>query len=270
MIWILGLGLAVIVGWLLEREVYFYEGVQAWLYDRWAKKYDAAKHESQQHDREMLADLLWKALEHAGEPFILDFATGTGRLSSALLGHPDFRGHILALDLSQGMLEEAAEKLSRPSRPLSVEFLRHVSLPLPFPDAAFDVVCALEVLELFPRMEAPLAEFRRVLRPGGLLLTSRGTERSGRKARVKSKSDFGLLLTNYDFEKVHILPWWNLFDRVIALKQGSSHPVGARRLTDVLRCRRCGQTRWRGEGSRLRCGSCGETLSRTKDGIVLN
>jgi hypothetical protein len=46
MLWMIGPGLLVVLGYLLDREIYFYEGVhlgprwQAWLYDCWAKKYD--------------------------------------------------------------------------------------------------------------------------------------------------------------------------------------------------------------------------------------
>ena len=272
--WIIGIAILVIVGFILDREIYFYEGVhlgprvQAWLYDRWAKKYDAGKHESQLRDQEMLAQPLLNALRTVPQPFVLDFATGTGRLSYALTSHSDFNGHIIALDLSQGMLEQAASKLG--SELNRVELLRHLSLPLPFPNATFDVVCALEVLELFPNMEEPLAEFSRVLRPGGILLTSRGTEESGRKAKIKSKSDFGLLLAKNDFSNFQIAPWWKLFDRVVALKGGSSHPIGERRLPDVLRCPVCQQTKWEKEASVLRCRRCGKELSVTKEGIVLN
>jgi ubiquinone/menaquinone biosynthesis C-methylase UbiE len=284
--WIIGIALLVIVGVILDREIYFYEGthlgprVQAWLYDRWAKKYDAGKQESQLRDQEMLAQPLLSALQNVDEPFVLDFATGTGRLSYALVSTPDFKGHVIALDLSQGMLEQAASKLASTMgqnntahrAPLSarVELLRHFSLPLPFPDAAFDVVCALEVLELFPNMEEPLAEFSRVLRPCGILLTSRGTEESGRKARVKSKAEFGSLLTKNDFTNFQITPWWKLFDRVIAMKNGTSHPVGARTLADALRCSTCGHIQWEREVSVLKCGNCGKGLPVTKEGIVLN
>ena len=284
--WIIGIAILFVVGYVLDREVYFYEGVrlgprvQAWLYDRWAKKYDAGKRESQERDTEMLVQPLLNALQNVPEPFILDFATGTGRLSYALMSQLGFNGHLIALDLSQGMLEQAAAKLSgldmgqnelAPTRsPFGVELLRHLSLPLPFPDASFDVVCALEVLELFPSMEKPLVEFSRVLRPGGILLTSRGTEESGRKDKVKSKSEFGALLTKNDFTNFQIAPWWKLFDRVIAMKNGSSQPVGARRLTDTLRCARCGQTQWQKEADTLSCEKCGEKLSVTKENIVLN
>src|SRR5688572_23517125 len=251
MTWVIVVAALVIIVFLLDREIYFYEGVhlgprlQAWLYDRWSRKYDKGKRESQLHDDEMLAQPLLDALNHVPEPFVLDFATGTGRLSYALMSRLEFKGRIVALDLSQGMLEKAAAKLgldtsetnTRSTRPASltssrgsfrgarVELLRHLSLPLSFPDAAFDAVCALEVLELFPNMDEPLSEFSRILRPGGLLLTSRGTEESGRKAKVKSKAQLTALLEGNGFENVQVTKWWKFFDRVIAVKNGASQPV---------------------------------------------
>lgn len=288
LIWLGVLVLLVFIGFLLDREIYFYEGthlgrrVQAWLYDRWAKQYDAGKRESQLQDDAMLAQPLSKALQNIPEPFVLDFATGTGRLSFALImNRPEFNGHIIALDLSQGMLEQAATKLAgldtpeqhglpNPRLNANVEFLRHQTLPLPFPDAAFDVVCALEVLELFPDMDEPLAEFSRVLRPGGVFLTSRGTEESGRKAKVKSVTEFSTLLEKNGFEDIHIAKWWKFFDRVLAVKPGTSKPLEKRNLQGILQCSDCGQTQWKRMPDSLKCGNCGKELLVTREGIVLN
>lgn len=294
--WIIGIAIGLLIGYFLDREIYFYEGVhlgprvQAWLYDRWSRKYDEGKRESQLRDDEMLARPLLDLLNASRipEPFILDFATGTGRLSFALLNQPDFNGRIIALDLSQGMLEQASAKfgldtalgvewtqsVSRPPTPTrppsNVELLRHLALPLPFPDAAFDAVCALEVLELFPNMDEPLAELTRVLRPGGILLTSRGTEESGRKAKVKSKADFTSLLEWNGLKDIQIKLWWKLFDRVFAIKNGSSNAVEAKKLSEVMRCSACGQVHWQKIAGALQCQRCGKELSITKEGIVLN
>ena len=51
--WIIAILLLVVIGYLLDREIYFYEGthlgprLQAWLYDRWSRKYDEGKRQSQ-------------------------------------------------------------------------------------------------------------------------------------------------------------------------------------------------------------------------------
>jgi ubiquinone/menaquinone biosynthesis C-methylase UbiE len=271
--WLLSVVVLVVVGFILDREIYFYEGahlgprVQAYLYDRWARNYDAGKRESQLQDNEMLAAPLLDKVQEISEPFILDFATGTGRLSLALLNHPEFRGHIIALDLSQGMLEQAASKLEPAAH---IEFLRHQSMPLPFADETFDVVCCLEVLELFPNMDEPLGELIRVLRPGGIMLTSRGTEESGRKAKIKSKPVFTSLLEKHGMTDVQITPWWKLFDRVLARKNGSLVSGGAKKLSDAMKCGVCGQVEWKKEAGALTCQKCGQVLSITKAGIVLN
>ena len=304
--WIVGILAGIVIGYLLDREIYFYEGVhlgpraQAWLYDRWARKYDAGKRESQLHDAEMLARPLLDLLKDIPEPFILDFAAGTGRLSFALLSQADFTGHIIALDLSLGMLEQAASKLagrvvphalsggaaeveasrdvpaglslSKPRPEARIEFLRHPSLPLPFPDGTFDAVCALEVLELFPSMDEPLEELTRVLRPGGVLLTSRGTEESGRRAKVKSKPVFTGMLKQHGLHVIHVIPWWKLFDRAIAIKRGAPVPVeaAAKLLSAVMRCKACNQVGWKEEARAWTCRSCGNSLAVTASGIVLN
>ena len=275
--WIITIVVLIVIGFILDREIYFYEGahlnprLQSWLYDRWSKKYDAGKRQSQLHDKEMLAEPLLEKLIDVPEPFILDFATGTGRLSYALLSHLDFHGRIVALDISQGMLKQAAAKLNQAQLGRSeVEFLRHQSMPLPFADATFDAVCCLEVLELLPDARAALEEMARLLRPGGILLTSRGTEESGRKAKVKSAAELTSILQSCGFENIQITKWWKLFDRVIANKNGSSRPVGVKSLVDILRCSTCGLTQWHKTFNVWKCDHCGRQLATTGEGIVMN
>jgi SAM-dependent methyltransferase len=176
------------------------------------------------------------------------------------------------------MLEQAVLKLRRASHSRDlpspyqsqIEFLRHTSLPLPFPDAAFDVICALEVLELFPDMDEPLRELTRLLRPGGILLTSRGTEESGRRAKIKSAQVFGALLEAHGMEQIQISKWWKLFDRVTAVKRGASRPVSGKSLAEVLVCSVCQSRQWSIMDNKWICKSCSKVLPVTEVGIILN
>ncbi len=271
-------GVVVLAAVVLYWEVYFYEGVhlgpriQSRLYDQWADSYDRDKEESQARDAELLAAPLLEALEEdqpaPAAPLVLDVATGTGRLPAALLSEPDFGGRVIGLDISQGMLVQAAEKLAPYGQ--RVTLVHHAAETLPFPDDAFDVVSCLEALELMPAMEAPLAELARVLRPGGVLLTSRGREASRRVGQVRSAQKFTELLHHSGFVKVRILPWWKMFDRVWARKPGRFSSNGARGLADVLRCPACGQVALTAlPAGGLRCRQCEAQVPVGPQGIVL-
>ncbi len=276
LIWVAGILALVLIAIYIfvDREIYFYEGVhlgpriQGWLYNRWAKQYDRDKQASQAHDAETLARPLLEALAGVPEPFVLDVATGTGRFPLALLSEAGFRGRVIAVDISQGMLERAAEKLSAHRE--RVTLLRYTRLPLPFPDETFDVVGCLEALEVMPEMRTPLAEFARLLRPGGILVTSRGAEASGRKAKVVSAKQFAGLLGEAGFEQVEILPWWKNFDRVRARKPGPLTPSGIHTLEEALLCPACGKTGLTAASARpMRCRECGAELPVSPEGIIL-
>jgi SAM-dependent methyltransferase len=275
--WIVGIVVVAIILFILDREIYFYEAahlgprVQGWLYDRWAAQYDKGKHDSQVNDAEVLAHPLIKVLNEVQpekpEVFMLDVATGTGRLPVALLSEPEFKGRIVALDLSREMLVHAAEKLAPYAD--RVDLLRHSALALPFFDGSFDVVSCMEALELMPNMETPLAELARVLRPGGILLTTRGTEASGRMNKIVAVEKFAGLLLAAGFEQIEVIPWWKNFDRVWARRAGQSTPVTYRTLTEVLRCPSCGSVALTSSPHALRCQQCQAEIARTPEGIAL-
>jgi len=96
---------------------------------------------------------------------ILDAGCGSGPLAAALRD----RGAIVTgVDSSAGMLELARRRLGDDAN----LHLADLGRPLPFPDAAFDDVVASLVLHYLEDWAAPLAELRRVLRPGGRLIAS--------------------------------------------------------------------------------------------------
>ncbi|GAB3147664.1 class I SAM-dependent methyltransferase [Micromonospora sonneratiae] len=96
---------------------------------------------------------------------ILDAGCGSGLLSAALRE----RGAIVTgFDSSPAMVELAARRLGEDATLLVAD----LSEPLPFADGVFDDVVVSLVLHYLEDWTAPLAELRRVLRPGGRLLLS--------------------------------------------------------------------------------------------------
>ncbi len=95
---------------------------------------------------------------------VADLGCGTGYFGSALLGQCS---RLIAVDLSEGMLEEAKRRLEPAARGTVLEFRSGSLDALPFEDGELDGVVAGLVLHHLPELDGPLAEMRRVLRPGG-------------------------------------------------------------------------------------------------------
>ena len=103
---------------------------------------------------------------------ILDIATGTGLVAEAALNVIGPAGRVTAADLSPAMADNARARLGK-SRNASVAV--EDGQALSFLDASFDaVVCSLGLM-FFPNPQRGLAEFHRVLRPGGRAAVSVNT-----------------------------------------------------------------------------------------------
>jgi malonyl-CoA O-methyltransferase len=131
-------------------------------YDRWAAVYD--------HDGNPLVALEGPAVRAAvGDPrglAALDLGCGTGRHTLWLAAAG---ATVTAVDFSDGMLAAARSKPGAEA----VRFVAHdLHRPLPFPDAAFDLVVSGLVLEHLRELDDFFAEARRVLKPGGRAVVS--------------------------------------------------------------------------------------------------
>jgi ubiquinone/menaquinone biosynthesis C-methylase UbiE len=117
--------------------------------------------------RQVIAKLT-KALGErpAHYPRALEIGAGTGYFSLNLL-RQGVIGNAVATDISPGMLECLAETAA--GLGLEVETRAADAEALPFPDESFDLVLGHAVLHHLPGLERALAEFHRVLAPGGTL-----------------------------------------------------------------------------------------------------
>lgn len=109
-------------------------------------------------------------LERLGLPTrferVLDFGCGVGRLSQALAEHAE---SVIGVDVAPPMIELARELNPSPR----CDFVLNDAPDLrAFPDAGVDLVFSELVLQHLPRplIDTYLAEFLRVLRPGGIAL----------------------------------------------------------------------------------------------------
>ncbi|MBN1261330.1 MAG: class I SAM-dependent methyltransferase [Anaerolineae bacterium] len=268
----LGLG-AVLVVALLYWQLIIAEGaylgrrVVTLLYDWSARVYDRIKQFDPGYEQWFLGLPLSRALALVPDPLILDVATGTGRLARTLFRQQGFHGRLIGLDLSRRMLREAV-KATEPWADRIIYLWRSAGR-LPFPDDTFDAVSCLEALEFMPSAEQVLFEMLRVLRPGGLLMT---TNRIGKDARLLpgraySEQAFEGLLRATGFEMVRTQPWQEDYDLIWARKAGVGEPVGLRRLEDILRCPGCGERLYR-ETDSLVCAQDAHRYPIAADGVI--
>ena len=99
---------------------------------------------------------------------MLDVATGTGDFAiQALVLNPQ---KVIGVDISEGMLDVGRKKLRERNLNEKVELLKGDSENLQFEENKFDAVTVGFGVRNFENLEKGLAEIRRVLKPGGVLV----------------------------------------------------------------------------------------------------
>jgi len=97
---------------------------------------------------------------------VLDVATGKGAVLFPAADAVGPLGHVTGVDLSQAMVDEIAEEISR-QKLMNVEVRQMDAEYLQFPDASFDCILCGFAIFFFPQLDRAISEMRRVLRPNG-------------------------------------------------------------------------------------------------------
>jgi ubiquinone/menaquinone biosynthesis C-methylase UbiE len=149
--------------------------------ERWRRYWDkhAASYDKQMgfFERRLFGDSRhWACSQAAGET--LEVAIGTG------LNLPFYSEQVqlTGIDFSPAMLAIARQRATRLGR--TVDLREADALALPFPDARFDTVVCTFSLCAIPDDRGAVAEMRRVLRPGGLLVLADHIEGSAWPTRA--------------------------------------------------------------------------------------
>jgi SAM-dependent methyltransferase len=126
------------------------------------------------HHESVLRSHLWRTAENsaayllphlAPDAKILDVGCGPGTITTDL-GDRVPQGHVTGIDAAQEIIEQARELAGDGG---CVDFATGDVYALDYPDGAFDVVHAHQVLQHLGDPVRALREMRRVTRPGGLV-----------------------------------------------------------------------------------------------------
>lgn len=146
-------------------------------YDRWAPVYDLVFGPVFRQGRSAAI----RAAERVGGR-VLEVGVGTG---ISLPGYSD-RTRIVAVDISEDMLDKARERVRRLGLGNVEDIRRDDAEALSFLDNSFDVVVAQYVVTACPDPERALDEFARVCRPGGeIVITTRVGAGKGLRGSVE-------------------------------------------------------------------------------------
>jgi demethylmenaquinone methyltransferase / 2-methoxy-6-polyprenyl-1,4-benzoquinol methylase len=125
---------------------------------------------------------------------VVDIAVGTGLLAREALAITGDRRQVIGVDLSEGMLAIAREKLAIP-------LVQGAAEALPLADGIADFVTMGYALRHLADLVAAFREFRRILKPGGTMLLLE-------VGRPNNKRFSGILASAYLGRMVPLLSRW--------------------------------------------------------------
>ena len=133
-------------------------------YDDWAQRYDDDLTSWSYQAPGVVAETV--VTRHPTARSVLDVGCGTGMVGRTFRAR-GFEGRIRGLDISQASLE-----IARRSRAYDSLEAADLQQPLPLGDGTVDAVVCVGVMTYLPDVEAVWREFARVVRSGGLVVTT--------------------------------------------------------------------------------------------------
>jgi demethylmenaquinone methyltransferase/2-methoxy-6-polyprenyl-1,4-benzoquinol methylase len=143
------------------------------VFDKVARRYDVMNDLMSGGLHRVWKDILVTALNppRSGRPFtVVDVAGGTGDVAFRIAAAGGAGTRVTVCDISEGMLAVGRERAAARARDDQVTFTAGNAEGLPFPDRSHDACTIAFGVRNVPRTDAALAEFFRVLRPGGRFL----------------------------------------------------------------------------------------------------
>ncbi len=101
----------------------------------------------------------------------LDVCCGTGRLTLELAKAAGDNGYVVGLDFCRAMLDIAAADIAASPYGATIELVEGNAMALPFAADSFDCAVTGFALRNVPDIAAVLAEMRRVVKPGGTVVS---------------------------------------------------------------------------------------------------
>ncbi len=132
---------------------------------------------------------------------VLDVGCGTGTLAGLIADTP-WTTRVIGLDYAAGMCVEAASKARAGGVDGGVHFVNGDSEHLPFADESIDVVTCSNSFHHYPHQAAVVAEFWRILAPGGRLILI-----DGFRDCVVGWMVYDVIIDHVEGD-VHHAPWW--------------------------------------------------------------
>lgn len=143
-------------------------------FSRAAAGYDAAASLQREVEAQLLESLDYHATRHGTERLpqcVLDLGSGTGRAAMAMRGRWP-KAQVVAIDLALPMLREARRRERWHPLRRNIDRVCADARALPFEADSVDLLFSNLCLQWVDDLPAVFAGFRRVLRPGGMLLVS--------------------------------------------------------------------------------------------------